>query len=387
MSETWWIKEEQLDKDQRDFASLGPDESHLLIGPPGCGKTNLLLLRASYMYLAGHQNILVLVYTRTLQEFIVQGSNAYQLPAGMVSTLMSWQKDFLKQYGVWAAPQGDTFEEKRLSMATLVAQVVESKKIRKVYDALFLDEAHDYLPIEIQTFERLAEVITASADIHQKLYPVEAMDDLRKIVDHEHVLRYHYRLGHKICKLADGIKKNSEGYEELLPTSNYNEGAQPSSVEAFCCPSLEEQISKVLAKFDIQLKAYPAELIGVLCPRIEELDKIWEIIAGSGFASIAMKQGGGDHSNYDDLKKIHVGTIHSAKGVEFRAAHLVSMEFVSRFSYERNLVYTAITRAKTSLSLYHTEPLPGYLRQALKSLEPLPPLPTTRDLFGKPRKS
>jgi superfamily I DNA/RNA helicase len=386
MSETWWIKEEQLDDDQKAFASLGPDQSHLLIGPPGCGKTNLLLLRASYMYLAGHQNILVLVFTRTLQEFITEGTNAYQLPDGIVQTMHKWQLDFLRRYGVRVTPQGNTFEEKREFMANEVAELVESKKIRDVYDAMFLDEAHDYLPVEIQTFEKLGQVITAAADIHQKLYSGDAMDDLSQIVDQEHLLRFHYRLGQTICKLADGIKKNSAGYQPLLATSNYNEAARPSSVEVFPCKTLEEQVKKILEKLQVQMKAYPDELIGILCPRVEELEKIWELVSNSDVGSIAMKQGGGDHSSYADSKRIHVGTIHSAKGVEFRAAHLASIELVSHFPYEINMIYTAVTRAKTSLSLYHSGALPGYLRQALKSLEPLPPLPTTQELFGKPRK-
>jgi hypothetical protein len=283
MKETWWIKEEQLDDDQKAFASLGPDDSHLLIGPPGCGKTNLLLLRASYMYLAGHQNVAVLVFTRTLQEFVTQGSAAYQLPEGIVLTLNNWQWNFLRQYGAKLTPEGDTFEEKRAFAAAEVAKLIESKKIGNVYDAIFLDEAHDYLPVEIQSFDKLGRIVTAAADIHQKLYSGEVMDDLRKIADHVHELRYHYRLGQKICRLADGVKKNSEGYLPLLPTCNYNEAARPSSVEVFSCKSLDEQVEKVLEKLQIQLKAYPEELIGILCPRVEELEKMWEIVANSEF--------------------------------------------------------------------------------------------------------
>jgi len=387
MSETWWIKEEQLDEDQKAFASLGPDGSHLLVGPPGSGKTNLLLLRAKYMYLAGHQNILVLVFTKTLREFISQGSAAYELPDDVVQTMRWWQQNFLRQFGAKTEQQGDSFDEKREFMAEEVARLVKSTKMGSIYDAIFLDEAHDYLPIEVQTFGKLGKVITAASDIHQKLYSGDPMDELRKLVSDEHVLRYHYRVGQKICRLADGIQKNVDGYIPLFPTCNYNETARPSSVEVFPCSSIEKQVEKILDKLDVQLKAYPDELIGILCPRVEELEKIWELVSSSDFAPIAMKQGGGDHSNYDDPKRIHVGTIHSAKGVEFRAAHLASIESVRRFPYERNIVFTAITRAKTSLSLYHTKPLPGYLRQSLSSLEPLPPLPVTRELFGKQGKS
>jgi hypothetical protein len=42
------------------------------------------------------------------------------------------------------------------------------------------------------------------------------------------------------------------------------------------------------------------------------------------------------------------------------------MDKISRFRrVHRNLAYTAITRAKTSLSIYHDAALPGYLEAGL----------------------
>ncbi len=48
MQETWWVAEGDLDDDQKKIAALPAKRSHLITGPPGCGKTNLLLLRAKY---------------------------------------------------------------------------------------------------------------------------------------------------------------------------------------------------------------------------------------------------------------------------------------------------------------------------------------------------
>lgn len=383
MNDTWWVKEEQLDDDQKAFASLGPDGSHLLVGPPGCGKTNLLLLRAKYMFLAGHTNILVIVFTKTLQEFIAHGSDAYGLPEGVVQTLRSWQVDFLRENGTKVKPQG-TFEEQREFMGVQLSELITRKGIRDMYEAIFLDEVHDYTPREIQAFETLGRVITAAADIHQQIYSVDdCMEEVRSMVDDEHVLRYHYRLGLNICKLADGIKKGSGDYTPLVPTSNYNEALRPSSVDVFQCKSLDEQVEKALEKVRVQLKAYPDELLGILCPKIEELERIWELVSNSDVASIAMKQGGGDHCSFDGSKRIHVGTIHSAKGVEFRAVHFLCAESTRKFPHGNNMEFTAVTRTKTSLSVYHVGVLSGRLRQAIDGLKPLPALPSTKDLFAK----
>lgn len=381
MNDTWWIKEEQLDEDQKVFAGLGPTGNHLITGPPGCGKTNLLLLRAKYMYRAGQTNILVIVFTKTLQEFIQHGSNAYGLPGGVVLTLGKWQRDFLRENGVKFKPTG-SFEEQREQLADEIAKLIDAKKMGKTFDAIFLDEAQDYLPAEIEAFGKLGKTLTAAADIHQKIYDVDCMEEIRKIIKQEHPMRYHYRLGRKICILADGMKKNSAEYQPLLPTCNYNEPARPSSVELIPCQTFAEQTAKIVDKVRVQLKAYPDELLGILCPKNEELDRVWDAISKTDLAPLCMKQGGGDHSAFDDTKTIHVGNIHSAKGVEFRTVHLAYAESLKDFSYGRNIAFTAVTRAKTSLSIYHIGPIPGYLRQAFTELQPLPKLPTVKDLFG-----
>ena len=196
-------------------------------------------------------------------------------------------------------------------------------------------------------------------------------------------MRYHYRLGRKICILADGMKKNSADYQPLLPTCNYNEPLRPSSVELIHCQTFAEQTPKIIEKVRVQLKAYPDELLGILCPKNKELDRVFGRYLQTDLAPLCMKQGGGDHSAFDDTKTIHVGNLRSREeGVEFRTVHLAYAESLKDFSYGRNIAFTAVTRAKTSLSIYHIGPIPGYLRQAFTELQPLPKLPTVKDLLG-----
>ena len=47
--QTWWRSPGELDEDQREIMRLSPDGSFALRGPPGSGKTNLLLMRAAYL--------------------------------------------------------------------------------------------------------------------------------------------------------------------------------------------------------------------------------------------------------------------------------------------------------------------------------------------------
>jgi superfamily I DNA and RNA helicase len=383
VNDTWWVKQEQLDEDQKAVISLPLDGSHLILGPPGSGKTNLLVLRANYMSLAKRSNIIVIVFTRTLQEFITAGSKQYSFPRSKVKTCRRWQQDFLREYGVDSQPP-ESFEEQRTYFIQKIDELVKKRKLKNVYDAVLLDEAHDYLPEELEIFRKLGKVLFATADSRQKIYTGEdCLDLLASLVDKCHSLRRHYRIGRKICKLADALSKDSEDYVSLSSTSNYDEKARPSSVEHFRCPEIDEQAKKIIDKLGVQMKAYPDELLGVISPKKDEMLRIWEHISKSPLQQGAVVQGGGENVSFDSNTRICVCTLHAAKGLEFRGLHIAGGEFLKKFEYQRNMAFTAVTRAKTSLSLYYSDDLPGYLEQALDSLEPPPSLPELIDVFGR----
>src|SRR5262245_41448394 len=100
MADGWWRGKEQLDSDQKKVITLPEDKSYLVVGPPGSGKTNLLILRANFMYLADKPNILVILFTRSLKEFIATGGAEYAFPDSKVVTSRKWQQDFLKEHGI-----------------------------------------------------------------------------------------------------------------------------------------------------------------------------------------------------------------------------------------------------------------------------------------------
>ena len=68
MNETWWVDPSDLDDKQLEVLTEGPDSSLLILGPPGSGKTNILVLRANYVRSVAPR-MLFLTFTRTLAEF------------------------------------------------------------------------------------------------------------------------------------------------------------------------------------------------------------------------------------------------------------------------------------------------------------------------------
>jgi superfamily I DNA and RNA helicase len=380
MNETWWVGEDQLDDDQKKIAVLPPKGSHLIMGPPGCGKTNLLLLRAKYYAKLKKENILVLVFTRALQDFIISGSKSYHLPAEIVRTSRRWSHEFLRQHGKRCNPSG-TFEQQRDQLLAELQSLIKTEGLSQVYEAIFLDEAQDYLPEEILLFRHIAKEIYASADSRQKIYAgPSSLDTLKGAVNQIHPLRYHYRIGQRVCRLADALNSSSQG-DSLLSTSLYNEKQRPSSVEHIACRTVEEQGAEIIKKLEVQLQAYPDELLGVMCPKKDQRDKIYEIIAASPIGKLAVNQS--DDPTFEPDKPIYVSTLHSAKGLEYRASHLAYAETIKDFDYHKNMTYTAVTRTKTSLTVYSVGQMSGYLKQALNSLETAPKAPNLNDLFRR----
>ncbi len=387
MNQTWWSGIQELKDEQKKIISLPLKTNYLVLGPPGSGKTNLLLLRANYFARAGHPNILLLVFTRLLREFIVTGGVKYAFDTSKVKTHTKWQRDLLFEYGarqpVGAETEDSTFSEQRSALNSQIAELIRRKRLHHLYDAILLDEAQDYLPEEIESLAKLGKVTFVVADPRQKIYDnADCFEMLKKVTSDVHQLHYNYRCGRKICKIADLLAKDSEEYEPLLPKSQYDEASKPSSVDAAEYADIDAQATRIIRQLSVQLKAYPDELLGVICPKKEDVLRVWEAIENSALASQAVLQLVGQYKPFDPNTRICVCTLHAAKGLEFRALHIAGCDGFKKFGNQRNLVYTAVTRAKTSLSIYHSGKIPAFLEQALADMEPIKDLPDPKDLFG-----
>ncbi|MEN8136226.1 MAG: UvrD-helicase domain-containing protein [Thermodesulfobacteriota bacterium] len=382
MKGSWWVGESELDEKQSEIITYSPDTSFLIIGPPGCGKTNLLLLRANYLYLSGLKDILIIVFTRNLRDFIALGGINYSFPDTKVVTSTRWAMDLLFQHGV-SFSRKDDFDSNRKQLLSDVEQLCKDNDIKNLYDAILLDEAQDYSPDEIAVFRKLTKRLIIAGDKKQQIYKgKDCLAGLANIVDQTTVLECHYRNGQQICSTADGLGEKWPDYQCMLPGCNYDEKSKPSSVATRSCVNIQEEITKTIKQITIQLKAYPDELIGVITPRNRELAIIWDEILDSSFASISVRRDSNAPLDFSDKARVVVTTMHGAKGLEFRAVHILGSEFLKNFPNQRQLAFTSVTRCKTSLFICHTNQLPGYLESAIASLNPVPELPEISDLFG-----
>lgn len=383
MNGTWWVQATQLNAEQRDIVNLRRGESHLILGPPGSGKTNLLLLRMEFLNRAGEKNCKIVVFTRPLRGFLISCPTGYRPDPSRVQTLRSWQASVINELG-GKLSECDDFEAARSQNAATLLALLEENDVGEMFDCVFLDEAQDYLPDEILGFKKISRQVFAVADNRQQIYSnSNAIDELRGFCN-VHSLRSHYRNGRKICSFADKIGRRWNDYQSMSATSMYNEISMPSSVTCSDVTTIEIALQQIVESIEIQLDAYPGELIGVLTPRTPDLATIATILRRSNISRVLLVQpqhGDDDEFLVSEHTRVCLCTVHGAKGLEFRAVHFVSIEKCKAHRERQwNVAYTGITRAKTSLSLYPTGRIPGHFETAIASLEEQRE-PSLEDLF------
>lgn len=382
MKSAWWKDEADLVGEQSAILDIPPEKSILIKGPPGSGKTNLLLLRANYLALGDHPNLQVVVFGSLLKNFIQIGGVQYKFPADRVTTHARLFNNILRENGVPVDTSGLDLEAAREARAVGVEALISAGKIGKLFDALLLDEAQDYTVREIRIFSRITSILVAAADEFQKVFNGDdCLPELEATIEIKHPLDYHFRNGRDICRIADEILKGYPNHVPLLKNSQYDEKEYPVKISIKKALSIGEQAEAIAVQVQDQLVAYPEETIGIICPRNEEVAAIAATLNEVGLAgSITICKDG----DFNPETPVWLTTMSAAKGLEFRCVHIAGLDFLNRMGgAQKRLAYTAVTRAKTALSFYYENTIPAYLAGALKVVSPSTKAITRSQIFGK----
>lgn len=379
LSAGWWREPDDLDDVQQVVAALPQDGKYLITGKPGSGKTNLLVLRAVYLIRANLPDVKVLTWTRLINEFIATGTARHGLETGReLQTFKSWAQSALQDVGMDIVLTGEFADQ--IHQITRALQSAEEALF--MYDGMMLDEVQDYSSGLVRLLAALSNRVFFVRDENQRIYDAHGgMDAARTLVDRVLPLPWHYRNGRRICAVAEAIMSE----DDYVSTSRYPEERLPSRVFLRQHADLDEQIEAVKVELRGQLRSYPNELLGVMVPRQPHLRDVVEALRDSDLEERCQFQTREElYSSLDDDKPIIVSTVHAAKGVEYRAAHLVAMEGITDFPREkrRNLAYTGVTRAKTTLHGYYSGSIQSWLRSAFLKGDDPPNTPQLPDLFG-----
>jgi superfamily I DNA and RNA helicase len=381
MATIWWTKKEQLDKDQIALIERLPlRESFLILGPPGSGKTNVLLRRAQFVRGQNMPNVLVLTFTRPLTEFVKTGCFDAQgreiFPPSCVTTLESWQRMLYAHHRTALPSGGGSLTDWKRQLAAGAMGFRAQGKIPQ-YDALFIDEAQDLLAEEVALIAQWSPVIFFVGDDQQKIFEdTEGLAAVRQVVPttHERILQFHYRVAPEICQVADRILLPPNG-TSLASTAHYS-GPKPATVTFQPQPlTKDRQLEITAARLQEQIRVYgdlirQGDRLGVVVARRDDRQVVFNYLesipALTGKSKIIRaKEDKADNydPSFDSDAPICILTVKGCKGLEFRAVHWLFADELGHH-HKPEHYYTVVTRAKTSLDVCYTYALPQTLARA-----------------------
>ena len=376
----WWVKKKDLDPSQLALIEELPlNENCLVLGPPGSGKTNVLLRRAQFVRSQDITNVLVLGFTRSLTEFTKTGcfnARGQELfPKQCVLTIEEWIRSLYLQHSESLPDnKGEDLAKwkRRLAKGALNFR---SRDYLPEYEMLFVDEAQDLMIEEVDLMKQWGSVLCFVGDERQKIYPrSDGLDAVRRVEQLSvHKLKFHYRLAPEICRVADRILVPSGG-GKLEETSQY-EGPQPGRVRSNGPHSRLRQMSLAARKLREQIRVYAdmieqGDKLGIIVGRTESRTEVYRYLEDdlelTGLSKIVRaREGSSDDFDptIDPDVQICILTAKGCKGLEFRAVHWLFCDELEHRQTKEDY-YTVVTRAKTSIDFYFEQSLPRQLSMA-----------------------
>lgn len=282
-----WRRRRELHPDQvRAIDGLSVDGKYLLVGPPGSGKTSILLHRGQYLRLPPHNltNIRLITFARTLREFIaVNGDDRF--PPELITTVREFLAQIFQAYHE-RMPEFDdglSFVEQNRQRALAAASLIRERGKKVRLDALLVDEVQDLSKEEVELFGSLSERIMFVGDLRQRLFDAAGgMDGCLSMNPKEIELRHHFRISQDICNVADSIL--IPGDFRLSDYCHY-QGPTPSAPLTLGNLSREAQIDALKQSLDLQVDTYndPGDLIGVITWKKDDCEWIFDELQATRF--------------------------------------------------------------------------------------------------------
>lgn len=280
---------------------------------------------------------------------------------------------------------GDQIREKGLltsaGLFNIVTEHYESR-IEKPYTHIVVDEAQDLGVAELKFLAALApkggDALFFAGDIGQRIFqqPFSWKGLGIDIRGRSFTLKVNYRTSQQIRKMADKLLpenvRDVDGEEDdRKGTISIFESVEPTLVIA---PSEAEE-ADVAAQYLaglIELEI-PVREIAIFCRSNAQIHRATEIAKRAGLETVSVIR------EKSDENAIFVGTMHLAKGLEFRAVLVIAcdegvlplstrindvadeFELDEVIATERQLLYVAATRAREQLFISGIEPASEFL--------------------------
>ncbi|QAA80880.1 DUF2075 domain-containing protein [Aequorivita sp. H23M31] len=333
--EAWYINESEMDDFQTPIIQKKIDQSFVVKGCAGSGKTVLALWKAREISEANLGSYYFIVYTKALRQFINDGVNETGLAQDRVVHHYRW-KNGLRQPNA---------------------------------DYVIIDEVQDFSRKELMELQNSAKkALILFGDSAQQIYKglKQNLMTMEQIAYHTSLpmeqLVLNHRLPKKIARVAEYINGTGDSLESRCTKEGAN---KPFLVKA---GSWQEQLNFI--SDTIEERGYTD--VGILLPDNNMVKAADEYYKGKNFRVEAKY----DISWPNDTKftlNFHsenpkILTYHSAKGLQFEAVFIPNCSSIFLQKADGNPLYVALTRTYLDLFILYTDSLSHSLEKVSKNL-------------------
>lgn len=348
---TWLVARGELLPDQLRAIELAPTEHRVIAGPPGSGKTQVLLHRAAYLRErlgSGPNRFRIFVFTKSLKGYIRSALHLLDLPPGCVWGFDAWCVGFYRRRISDALPLQDDEDGTPdfAGIRTAVAAWLRAHPPEeKFYDFAMVDEGQDLDGAAFEILTAVAGHVTVGMDVKQQIY--DGGSDEREVLRGLGLRRKNvtlleaFRCCPYIAELASQFVADPGERDAYL--------AQVRTVQAereqpLVVVERDTRVEMMMLASALRARLARSERVGVLVPKRRVMA---EVAAAMREAGIAVETS--ERMDFaSDLPKVM--PYHSAKGITLDSVLLPGLqaENFQRYTPARveRLLFVAITRAQ-----------------------------------------
>jgi len=302
--------------------ALEEDEAIALTGGPGTGKTVVSLWRHIRNYELNRRKSLLLTYTKTLEFYLIQTAKKEDKNASQnIDRTLRW-----------------TYNNGANS---------------KHYDEIIIDEAQDVVIGKYQIIKANSDIVSYGADEAQSLYCPEcsSVRELRNLFpdNEEYELSKNFRNSKEILLFTKSVFPSINIPYNVVESAPLKE--RKPYVQEIGWDNFEEKVVENIIEIANDFSE-ETHNIGILVPSEKQVEQYYSLLNNE----ITCSKYHSKMSRFESLKRIHITTFKSAKGLEFDTVVMPNFDSYNWFinntdRFTENDYYVALTRAKLNLYL------------------------------------
>jgi len=355
----WLVSHFDLTPEQIKVKKIPPRQSTLVLGPPGSGKTQVLIQRADYLVQSQKislQKIRLFVATDVMEKFIGPEVKSLGYPEEIVTTFDRWCHSLYVENISQDLPRvyiDGRIDFKKIHSAVLNA-LQKNRDLRKNLEFVLVDDGQDMTPEAFKVLYMVAQHITVFADPHHKLSKESASEsqiiDTLKLNKVKFFLQGDFRSSRPMAELASFFIEDENFRNAYLSEVRFDD----STSEDFpCCIAPSEEKELRLLSLVVRQRLVMKDKVGILVPTNRLVHRVAKALEDRGIEAekaIPLSAQNVIHKPYDfgnDLPKIT--TYSMARGLTFDSVFMPQLtenafSKIPLFLRHRHL-FVGITRA------------------------------------------